>query len=65
MTKFFHYVLARVEEQSTWSGTGVVSLALTIAHLSPDLTSRLLLLGAAFGGVMKIVLPEAVEKGAK
>lgn len=51
------WLLARAKEPSSWAGTGVVAVILT-QFLPPDLANAVLNVGATFGAVLAIVLPE-------
>ena len=57
--KYVQWFLARIEEPSTWAGTGVVALLLKSTGVIPDdVANNILALGAAVGGLLAIVLPE-------
>ena len=59
MPNFIKWMLARIEEPSTWAGTGVVAIVLKNSGLiDSDLADHLLAAGAAIGAILAIVLPE-------
>lgn len=60
MNKAFVWVVARMEEPSTWAGTGILAFALSQAGIPTNLAQAILALGVAVGGVLAIVLPEKV-----
>lgn len=58
----YHYIIARIEEPSTWGGQGVIALSLYALRVSPDLVGALLALGGAFGGILAMLYPEKGNK---
>ena len=60
--KYANWILARLEEPSTWSGTGVVAAMLLIGHVPTNLASAILTAGAALAALLSIVLPEKAGK---
>ena len=52
------WVLARVEEPSTWSGTSTIAVLLLFAHTPGPLEGAILAFGAALGGLLSVILPE-------
>lgn len=58
MKKSLAWVLARLEEPSTWAGAGIVAVA--IHSVFPGaLGDQLLAVGAAIGGLLAVVVPES------
>jgi hypothetical protein len=57
LSNVFRFLLARVEEPSTWAGAGIVA---TIVHsIAPGaLGDGVLALGAAIGGLLAVLVPE-------
>ena len=65
MNKYLAWVLARLEEPSTWAGGGLIAIALKASGLfSDELIIHILAAGAGFGGLLAVILPEKspVEK---
>ncbi|WP_018264311.1 MULTISPECIES: hypothetical protein [Methylosinus] len=57
LSSAYAWLLARVEEPSTWAGTGVV--AAIVHSVAPGaLGDGVLAAGAALGGLIAIVAPE-------
>ena len=56
-TALLDWVLARLEEPSTWAGGGVLSLV--ILHVFPGaLGAAIITLGASIGGFLAVVIPQ-------
>ncbi len=61
--RFLIWVLARVEEPSTWAGAGIV--AVVVHSMFPGaLADSIIAVGAAVGGLLAIVVPEKNVSGA-
>lgn len=61
--KVLRWLVARIEEPSTWAGTSLVAVA--IHHFFPGaLGDSIIALGVATGGLLAIVLPETTDKNA-
>ncbi len=57
MSNVLSYVLARIEEPSTWAGGGIAAMA--ISAVAPgNLAANILQIGGAVGGLLAVVLPE-------
>jgi hypothetical protein len=57
LASVYDWLLARVEEPSTWAGTGVV--AAIVHSITPGATGdSLLAAGAALAGLVAVVAPE-------
>lgn len=57
LLSFGKWVLARIEEPSTWSGTGIAAVVLA-QFLPPDLLHAVLTTLGSIGALLAIVLPE-------
>ena len=51
-----NWFLARIEEPSTWAGTGLIALGLHA--VAPSVASQVLAVGSAVGGILAVALPE-------
>ena len=59
LSKAFTWLIARVEEPSTWAGTGILAVLLKSSGIiDADLADHILAVGAAIGGLLAIILPE-------
>ncbi len=52
------WIVARMEEPSTWAGTGLIAFELHQLGVSDPLVAKFLALGVAIGGVLSVVFPE-------
>ena len=59
MPKSIKWFLARIEEPSTWAGTGILAIVLKQSgFIDPAIADHVLAIGAAVGGLLAIVMPE-------
>jgi len=59
MPKVLVWIIARLEEPSTWAGGGLIAMGLKASGLvSDELVVHILAAGAAIGGLLAIILPE-------
>lgn len=56
-SKYLGWLLARIEEPSTWAGASIVAVG--IHSIAPGaLGDSILTVGAAIGGLLAIIVPE-------
>ena len=63
MPKSIKWFLARIEEPSTWAGTGILAVLLKSTGVIPgEVADHILAVGSAIGGLLAIILPEKDKK---
>lgn len=53
-----NWLIARLKEPSTWSGTGILAIGLSLAGVDSEIVQKALTVGIAVSGLLSVMLKE-------